>query len=40
MKYEAPELIVLAPAIDAIQTAKQDPGGDLQDDSPAYQDWE
>ena len=40
MKYEKPEVLVLAPAIDAIQSFKTQNTGDNQDNSPAYEDWE
>jgi len=44
MKYEAPELTALTPAIDAIQSNKPEPGGSDNSrpeiDTPAYQDWE
>jgi len=41
MKYEAPELVVLPTAVDAIQE-KPNPSGNEggKDDSPAYEDWE
>lgn len=45
MKYETPELVELTPAINAIQSAKANPGLDSQppvikDGSAAYEDWE
>jgi len=40
MKYEKPELVVLPPAIEAVQIAKVSGTGDPHDSSPAYEDWE
>ena len=44
MKYETPELTVLTPAINAVQTTqKSQPGvqeGGLNEISSAYADWE
>ena len=40
MKYEAPEVSLLAAAIEAIQDLKAEPGQDGFDDCPVYQDWE
>jgi len=41
MRYEAPEVTVLPPAIKAIQTGKEPPGSEPDlDSSPAYEDWE
>ena len=41
MKYEAPELVVLTPAVDSIQTGKAvgEPENPL-DAGPSYEDWE
>jgi hypothetical protein len=41
MKYEAPAVVVLTPAIDAIQDSKNGVIGDGPlDASAAYEDWE
>jgi hypothetical protein len=44
MKYEAPELTALTPAIDAIQTTGKpgspNPDSSQQDSGAAYEDWE
>ena len=40
MKYQAPEVVELVPAIEAIQSAKHSAPGDPMDTSPAYEDWE
>jgi hypothetical protein len=45
MRYEAPELTVLTPAINAIQSPKisnvvDTSGSELKDPAAAYEDWE
>jgi hypothetical protein len=42
MRYEKPEIIILAPAIDAIQGGKSDSTQDNpgKDSVAAYEDWE
>ncbi len=41
MKYEKPEVVLLTPAIDAIQNSKNGGTGDgVLDPSVAYEDWE
>lgn len=42
MKYEAPELTALTPAISAIQSLKAQSGPDARsnDTTAAYEDWE
>jgi len=41
MTYEKPEVVVLANAINAIQSPKSAPGRDpAHDGSVAYEDWE
>jgi hypothetical protein len=43
MKYETPEVTVLIPAINAIQTAKATSGSDSpnsKEPPAAYEDWE
>jgi len=42
MKYESPQLVVLAPAVNAIQGGKSisDCDGLLKDGVAAYEDWE
>jgi len=41
MKYEKPEVVLLAPALDAIQCGKQAGQPENQKDaSPSYEDWE
>lgn len=43
MKYDTPEIMVLMPAINAIQTAKATSGSDApnsKEPPAAYEDWE
>jgi hypothetical protein len=40
MKYEKPELVVLAPAINVIQTKPNGGPEHSLDSSPSYEDWE
>lgn len=41
MRYETPEVVMLPPAIDVIQSPKDTPGPEgPHDGSPSYEDWE